>query len=253
MPTIIDSTEKIISVYYSVNGNLGVHEPDFHEMLTCIRHAQDTSVDALQAIPNILLTTANKIEDYIALHPVSDYMCEENATFKSNAIKDITTTLNSDYIRDRTIFEIQTLQKSLELTNGEANILQIGGIYKDIKKHVNSDLYEIHHIPPQSVFIENSKKLPAIAILKEDHAKTSTYRGKMKKSYRPFLPSEKKYLRYKLEIQALITQGLLAEAIRNEIYEIRDTFGSKYDGAIKQYFDSLLVYIQNKGSSEISH
>ena len=75
----------------------------------------------------------------------------------------------------------------------------------------------------------------------------------MKKSYRPFLPSEKKYLRYKLEIQALITQGLLAEAIRNEIYEIRDTFGSKYDGAIKQYFDSLLVYIQNKGSSEISH
>ena len=69
----------------------------------------------------------------------------------------------------------------------------------------------------------------------------------MNKAYQPTFPSDVMYTRHKQGIKDLIEQGLLAEAIRNEIYEIRAVFGSKYDGAIKEYLNAMREYINNNG------
>ena len=49
----------------------------------------------------------------------------------------------------------------------------------------------------------------------------------------------------------MIEQGLLAEEIRNEIYELRAMFGSKYDGAIKEYLNSMIGYISDNGMPNV--
>lgn len=168
----------------------------------------------------------------------------------SNSIADTINPLDNIKIGQRTVFEIATLKKFLDLSSGDFSISQLGGIYRDVKKSVDSALYEVHHIPPQSVFADDFENLPAIAVLKEDHAKTSSYRGKMNKSYQSYLPGETA-AQHKQSVKDLIDQGNLAEAIRNEIYEIREVFGTKYDGAIMQYLDAMSEYINQNGMPEV--
>lgn len=244
---IVYSTERLLSVYRTVSDSLGVHGPDFYDMVLSVKRAQETSSEAIAAVPTLLTTSADKIENYINWHPTHYDSGVDGVTFKSYTVEHIVAPAEDVQIRQRTVFEITTLKNSLELTEGDSSIVQLGGVYRDVKKIVNSTLYEVHHIPPQSVFADNFESLPAIAMLKQDHAKTSSYRGRINKTYQPHLPSEVAYPQHKTGTKELIEQGLLAEAVRNEIYEIRAMFGSKYDGAIKGYLNSMLEYIRSNG------
>ena len=247
MSNIVYSTNRLLSTYHAVSDTLGAHEPDFYNMVLSVKHAQEVSREALEAIPNLLTATADKIEDYINWHPTLQRSSAEEVEFKSYTVDHITAPSDNQQIRHRTIFEITTLMNSLELSDGDPTVFQAGGPYRDVKKCVDSTLYEVHHIPPQSVFTDSFDSLPSIAMLKQDHAKTSSYKGKMNKTYQPIFPSEVVYPRHKQGVKDLIEQGLLAEAIRNEIYELRAMFGSKYDGAIKEYLNSMLEYVRNNG------
>ena len=66
---IVDSTEKVVQVYQSVADTLGVHNQDFYDMLMLIKKAQEETAVAIQVLPKMLTTTADKIDAYVAANP----------------------------------------------------------------------------------------------------------------------------------------------------------------------------------------
>ena len=66
---IVSATEKVVQVYQSVADTLGVHNQDFYEMLMHIKKAQENAADAIQTLPPMLNSTADKIDAYVAAHP----------------------------------------------------------------------------------------------------------------------------------------------------------------------------------------
>lgn len=66
---IVTATEKVVQVYQSVADTLGVHNQDFYEMLMHIKKAQENAADAIQTLPPMLNSTADKIDAYVATHP----------------------------------------------------------------------------------------------------------------------------------------------------------------------------------------
>lgn len=66
---IVESTEKVVQVYQSVAEELGVHNQDFYDMLMLIKKAQEETAEAIQKLPKMLTTTADKIDAYVAAHP----------------------------------------------------------------------------------------------------------------------------------------------------------------------------------------
>lgn len=151
-------------------------------------------------------------------------------------------------VDERTIFELESLMKEVEFGDGDSSTIQCGGAHKNVQKTVKGQGYESHHIPARSVFSDKANELPTIAITKEDHKKTTSFKGRMRSKYNPSIPSNIEVKTHKENVQEKIDQGLLAEAIRDEIYEIRDAFGDKYDGAIKQYIASMIEYIKKNGT-----
>lgn len=77
-------------------------------------------------------------------------------------------------------FELGVLRETLELTDRDPSVLQLGGFHGDVKKNEQKKAsgYESHHIPAQSVFSVCADELPAIALTNEDHKKTDSYAGK---------------------------------------------------------------------------
>ena len=45
----------------------------------------------------------------------------------------------------------------------------------------------------------------------------------------------------------MIKEGRFVEIVRDEIYNLIDQFGHKYDGGIKQYLEALRQYIEKHG------
>ena len=62
---IVASTHKICSVYLSVADMLGVHRQSFYDMLMLIKKAQECSAEAIEALPTLLNSTADKIDQYV--------------------------------------------------------------------------------------------------------------------------------------------------------------------------------------------
>lgn len=150
-------------------------------------------------------------------------------------------------VAERTIFELNALAEGLELTDGDPDVLQIGGCHRDVKRMTSGTGYQSHHIPAKSVFLDNEDDLPTIAIAEDDHRLTSSFGGKMGRSYRPFIPGAAVFPRHKGSIVQQVERGFLAEVIRDEIYELREKHGAKYDGAIKQYIAAMVEYIRKNG------
>jgi len=155
-------------------------------------------------------------------------------------------------VEERTLFELDTLERDLGLTDGDSSVIQVGGYDRDVTTMIKGRGYESHHIPPQSVFEDKRGNLPTIALTKEDHEKTSSFRGRMKHRYKPHIPGgAAEFPTHKQSVQENVEQGFLAEMIRNEIYEIREAFGSKYDGAIRQYLTAVRDYIRKNGVPKV--
>lgn len=73
MPLVIEnireSTERVVQVYQSVAENVGPHNRDFYDMLMLIKDAQEVASDAIEALPKMLTSTADKIDRYVAASP----------------------------------------------------------------------------------------------------------------------------------------------------------------------------------------
>lgn len=152
---------------------------------------------------------------------------------------------------ERTIFELDTLARELELTDGDPGVLQLGGYHRDVAGTVAGTGYQSHHIPAQSVFADNKNGLPTIAMTAPDHRQTSSFGGRMNRPYRPFLPDGLEHPRHKDSVREQVEQGFLAEVIRKEIYELQEQYGDKYDGAIKQYIAAMKEYIRKNGVPKV--
>lgn len=66
---IVEETGKLINVYQSVADSLGVHQQAFYDLLMHIKKAQENAAEAIQALPPMLIHTAEKIEAYVDAHP----------------------------------------------------------------------------------------------------------------------------------------------------------------------------------------
>ena len=146
----------------------------------------------------------------------------------------------------RALHELLTLKNDLELGEGDADTPQIGGYHKNVRGKIPG--FESHHIPAQSVQDGKADELPAIAITAEDHRHTDSYRGKSHRKYQPFLPDgAEESESYKQEAEGMIESGNYVDLVRDEIYNLRDQCGTRYDGAIKQYLNTMAAMIAEKG------
>lgn len=146
----------------------------------------------------------------------------------------------------RALHELLTLKDDLELTDGDSEVPQLGGLHKSVRSQLSG--FESHHIPAQSVQAEKADELPSIAITAEDHHLTDSYRGKSHRKYSSFLPDDNNDTpSYKQEAQSMIENGDYMDLVRDELYNIREHFGHKYDGAIKQYLNAMAKMIAEKG------
>lgn len=145
------------------------------------------------------------------------------------------------------LLEVCFLRDDLELTKGDSDYVQAGGLYKDLIGKYKG--YEIHHIPARSVQDENARYLPAIALTAQDHSCTDSYRYKSNRTYNSFLPDSLNGHTYKEDAKELINNGQYLTLVRDELYNIRDNFGNRYDGGIKEYLDCLYQQISEKSVS----
>ena len=63
---IRDDTDKLFSVYQSVQDKVGVHGDDFHNLLQTIQKVQEDAAQAVEALPHLLIETAVRIENYVS-------------------------------------------------------------------------------------------------------------------------------------------------------------------------------------------
>ena len=104
----------------------------------------------------------------------------------------------------------------------EAETLK-GGSYGELRKiTAGSSVFEIHHMPADSVSPLSHWKGTCIIMYKKDHVKTSSYGNKKKASL------------YRQKQREFIKKGQFLEAEWMDINEIRELFGTKYDKAINE-------------------
>jgi hypothetical protein len=104
-----------------------------------------------------------------------------------------------------------------------------GGAYGDIIKAPKPDGIEAHHIPPKSVSGISTVKGPAIQMLKEDHALTSSYKY------------SKKSIEYRNDMQKKVEAGDMRGAVATDFWDLRkllpDGTKTKYNEAFKQMLE----------------
>ena len=70
MQNIVEETNSVFQVYQSVSETLGEHDQGFRDMLESIQKAQEEAMEAILALLPELNRTADKIDAYIAAHPI---------------------------------------------------------------------------------------------------------------------------------------------------------------------------------------
>ena len=104
----------------------------------------------------------------------------------------------------------------------EAETLK-GGSYGELRKiTAGNSVFEIHHMPADSVSPLSHWKGTCIIMYTKDHAKTSSHGN----SYKARL--------YRQKQKEYINQGKFLEAELMDIDEIREMYGTKYDKAINE-------------------
>lgn len=154
---------------------------------------------------------------------------------------------NMDLANDyNQLLEIYSLRVDLDLDtkNEDSDIVQAGGIYKDLKGKCKD--YHLHHIPAKSIQDTNMRDLPCIALTKFDHYKTDSYGYKFNKTTKSFLPDSIDRMTYKDDAKEMLEQGQYLALVRDELYNLKDQFGNKYNGGIDQYLDALNETILEK-------
>lgn len=136
-------------------------------------------------------------------------------------------------VSPKNIKDFNEADKKLNVDNQINNIEikeKLGGSYKDVHKVGEGDLYEVHHMPADSISELSRGDGPAIKMDKEDHRETAS------------CGTSREAREYRAKQKELIEQGKFREAVEMDINDIRDKFGDKYDNAISQmleYVDKL--------------
>ena len=63
---IHESTKQLMRIYHSVSERVGPHSESFHQMLLCVKSAQENCNGALGVLQAKLYATADKIDDFPA-------------------------------------------------------------------------------------------------------------------------------------------------------------------------------------------
>ena len=156
----------------------------------------------------------------------------------------------------RAISELLSLESSLNLSNGDPDTPQIGGLHGDNHKRKPPGWHS-HHIPPKSVSNNNINVLPAVCLTDADHRLTASYGGRMSSKSDSSLYTDlgltppDNSLPYKDELIMQINNGNYSDAFRNEVFELKKLFGDKYDGAIKQAIVANRKYLQEYGNPKV--
>lgn len=66
---IVNATMKVLQIYQSVQDTLGVHRDSFYDLLVNIKNAQESAAEAIEVLPQMLISTADKIDAYVAHTP----------------------------------------------------------------------------------------------------------------------------------------------------------------------------------------
>lgn len=139
---------------------------------------------------------------------------------------------------------------SLDLGDGEDGIVQLSGRHKEVQKKEPKG-YESHHIPSAAALKQfgiDTDQWPTIALTNDDHAKTDSYRGRQRKKFKSFFPDAAQGETYKGEsIEMIDTPGGFVRLVEDEILNIKEACGDRYDGAIKQYVAEIERYVQEHG------
>ncbi len=231
---------------------LGPHKPSLDDVIEDLYNDFKSLIEPVNNISDILNEIA---EDYQEIIDTSLIKSEKDNSHSGGVSGKISSNSakskcenNVPSIDERTIFELESFLEEMDFSDGDSSIIQSGGSHKNVKNTVKGKGYESHHIPARSVFSNKAEDLPTIALTEEDHTKTSSFKGRMRSKYKPFIPGNEDFPNHKGMVQQKVDEGLLAETIKDEIYEIRDTFGEKYDGAIKQYIAAMIEYIKKNGT-----
>lgn len=164
---------------------------------------------------------------------------------------------NNLYANGTGSFEVQSfktdlsgIRSTLDLGAGDSCVQQLAGIHKAVQRNEEKG-YESHHIPSAAVLKEfgiDKDKWPTIALTKEDHAKTDSYRHKQLKKYQSIFPDVAESPTYKEQgIELMGEPGGFFQLVRDEVLNIKAGCGDKYDGAIKQYLDEIEKYVEKNG------
>ncbi len=235
----------IISSFEECKSGLGFHEQDIRILIEKIKNQ---NVEA----EKITQKMCSKLQLAIMIRKKHIDNAKHYGTQSRKQSTNVKGSRESDRtfpsVDERTVFELESFLEEMDFTDGDSSVIQCGGAYKEVTKTTTGKQYEAHHIPAQSVFSDNMRELPTIALTKEDHEKTSSYRGRMRRKYKPFIPSNIDSPSHKGAVKEKVDQGLIAETIKDEILEIKDAFGDKYDGAIKQYIAAMIEYIKKNGT-----
>lgn len=155
--------------------------------------------------------------------------------------------------KEHTIFELRSLKSTLNLSEWDKDAFQAGGSYKEVRARLanaNVEGYEVHHMPSNAVQNASADELPAIAMKAEDHAQTNSYRGRQNSKLQSFLPGGSEGKTYRNETASMIENGRYSEVVRDEVYNIKDRLGDKYDAALAEYLDSVIDYVSENGVPE---
>lgn len=108
------------------------------------------------------------------------------------------------------------------LDSNEVNVEQVGGKYCEVRKD-SDETHQAHEIPAFSATPEVERKNgPAISMTTEDHRQTASCGSSIDAQH------------YRDVQKDFVSQGKAKEAFEMDVADIRDKFGDKYDGAIKQ-------------------
>ena len=151
---------------------------------------------------------------------------------------------------DSFVADMGGLKTTMSLGSGDPGTKQMGGPYNTVARK-DGPGYEAHHIPSAAALKEfgiDTKNWPTIALTSEDHAKTDSYRSKQRRVSEPFFPDSPPNSAYKDEAVELMGRGGgFFELVRDEILNIREQCGDKYDEGISQYIDSVVEYVKKHG------
>lgn len=186
--------------------------------LTDAVHDASNTVDTIHDITK----TAEAVED---INKQADGLVKRiiiNVTEKANNVPDL-----ADDLSDTT----RNVEKIDDVADTARSISKKGGRYGDIFKAGESDLVEVHHIPPDCVTDLSRRDGPAIRMDKADHRMTASCGNSFETR------------QYIYKQRQLINEGRFSEAVKMDIDDIRSKFGDKYDDAINEmleYIDKLI-------------